>query len=118
MTNYATKNLSRLAKKFVARATRQHARRFALGGCALALGLFATLSANAQTNILTHHYDNARTGQNTGETKLTPSNVNTTTFGKIFAYPVDGYVYAQPLYMAGLTIPGKGVHNVLFVATE
>jgi hypothetical protein len=72
----------------------------------------------AQTNILTHHYDNSRTGQNLNETKLTPSNVSSTTFGKLFALPVDGYVYAQPLFVAGVAIPGHGTHNVVYIGTE
>jgi hypothetical protein len=117
MTNYATENRSQLKTKFFYRAA-QSARGIAFATSLFALALLAPQSTPAQMNILTHHYDNTRTGQNTSETKLTPANVNSTTFGKIFAYSVDGYVYAQPLYMAGLTIPGKGVHNVLFVATE
>jgi hypothetical protein len=76
------------------------------------------LSASAQTSILTQHYDNGRTGQNTNETILTPANVNATNFGKLFSLPVDGYVYAQPLYVPGVAISGKGTHNVLYVATE
>jgi hypothetical protein len=76
------------------------------------------LSVSAQTRILTQHYDNGRTGQNTAETILTTANVNSTTFGKLFALPVDGYVYAQPLYMPGVAVAGKGTHNVLYVATE
>src|SRR5271163_2635008 len=80
--------------------------------------LFGALSCFAQTSILTQHYDNARTGQNTNETILTPANVNATTFGKLFALGVDGYVYAQPLYVPNLAIPGNGTHNVIYIATE
>src|ERR1700722_6452866 len=72
----------------------------------------------AQTPILTEHYDNARTGQNTSETILTPANVSSGTFGKLFTLKADGYVYAQPLYAPNLAIPGNGTHNVIFIATE
>jgi hypothetical protein len=82
------------------------------------LALFSSYSVLAQVNVLTYHYDNTRAGQNTNETMLTPSNVNPTTFGKLFKYNVDGYVYAQPLYVSGLNIPGQGIHNALLIATE
>src|SRR5208283_5642867 len=72
--------------------------------------LLVSLPSSAQTSILTHHYDTARTGQNTGETVLNPTNVNSTTFGKLFTLTVDGYVYAQPLYVPALVIPGNGTH--------
>src|ERR1700722_20269841 len=71
----------------------------------------------AKVNVSAHHNDNARSGQILNETSLTSANVNTSQFGKLFVQPVDGYIYAQPLYVANLQIAG-GVHNVVFVATE
>ena len=76
------------------------------------------LLAASAADVLTYHNDNARTGQDLAETILNPSNVNSTDFGKVFTDAVDGAIYAQPLYMANVTIPGQGVHNVVFVATE
>ncbi len=70
------------------------------------------------TDWLTYHYDNARDGANTNEVVLTPANVNTNNFFKLFTYAVDGEVYAQPLYMANVAITGQGTHDVVFVATE
>jgi hypothetical protein len=69
-------------------------------------------------NVTTYHYDNARTGANTQETVLTPSNVNSTQFGKLFSVAVQGFVFAHPLYMANVQNIAGGTHNVLFVATE
>jgi chitodextrinase len=78
----------------------------------------ATVHVTTYPGSFTHHNDNSRTGQNTSETVLTPSNVGPNTFGKLFSYSLDGPALASPLYVAGVTIPGQGVHNVAYVATE
>ncbi len=69
------------------------------------------------TAAYTYQYNNQRTGANTFETTLTPSNVNSTSFGKKFSYSVDAYIMGQPLYVPHMSIAG-GTHNVVFVATE
>lgn len=78
------------------------------------------------TSVLSYHYDNASTGVDPTETQLTPANVKTGSFGKLYTTPLDGQVYAQPLVDAGLNIAsgintaagGAGVHDVVFAATE
>jgi hypothetical protein len=67
--------------------------------------------------VLTYHNDNERIGANTNETMLTLANVNAKTFGLLMKYPLDGYVYSQPLYFHGMEVPGKGKRNVVFVTT-
>jgi hypothetical protein len=86
-----------------------------LGRLVAALLLISS-SASAQVDILTNRYDQARTGANLSETALTTANVNVNQFGKLYSYPVDGSVYAQPLYVRGVTINGTP-RNVLYVAT-
>jgi hypothetical protein len=80
--------------------------------------LLVPFICSAQTNVLTYHNDYFHTGQNLSETILTQLNVNVSTFGLRFVMPGDGKIEGQPLYVARLTIPGNGVHNVVFVATE
>jgi hypothetical protein len=75
-------------------------------------------SASTAASVTTYHNDNSRTGTNTAETILSPSNVTVNQFGKLFSYSVDGDVYAQPLYLANITVGSKGVHNVVYIATE
>ena len=82
---------------------------------ALAL-VFGASGVHAQ--VTTSQYDNLRTGATLGEKTLTPQNVNASQFGKLGAFKVDGAVYAQPLFVPGVEIAGKGKHDVLFVATE
>jgi hypothetical protein len=72
----------------------------------------------SEIDVITYHYDNQRTGQNTNETILTTANVNSTKFGKLGAFTVDGKVDAQPLYLSNVSVPGHGTRNVLYVATE
>ena len=81
------------------------------------LGCVIAVPAFGQASVLTQHNDNARTGQNMSETILNTSNVNVNQFGKLFAMPSDGQVYAQPLYVPGVTINGA-VHNIVVIATE
>ena len=80
-----------------------------LGGANLAYG---------QVSVTTYHNDNGRTGQNTNETILTPSNVKVAGFKKLFTSSVtlDSWASAQPLYGANVTIAGA-LHNVVYVAT-
>ncbi len=88
--------------------------------CAFCLIFLMALGVDAgwaQVSVLTQHNDNSRSGANLNETSLTTANVNVSSFGKLFAMPVDGFVYAQPLYLPSVKMPNSGTHNVLFVAT-
>jgi hypothetical protein len=78
----------------------------------------SAIVANIANNaVLTYHNDDVRDGAYLQEVTLTPTNVNSTQFGKLLAYPVDGQIYPQPLYISGLAIAG-GTHDVVFVETE
>src|ERR1700722_7003924 len=77
-----------------------------------------TALASSTTDVVTYHYDIARTGHNLQETILTTSNVNSSSFGKLFTFPIDGIIDAQPLYLSAVAIPGAGTHNVVYTVTE
>ncbi len=77
----------------------------------------ATPAVTAATGVFTFHNDNARTGLNPQEIVLTKANVNVSSFGRKFSYPVDGVVLAQPLYLSGVNVPGQGTFDVVYVAT-
>lgn len=85
--------------------------------------LTPTTVAGAQTapenliSVLTNRYNTARTGANLEETILNQANVNPDQFGKLFSREVVGHIYAQPLYVPNVDIPGQGTHNVVYVAT-
>jgi hypothetical protein len=76
------------------------------------------IQSASHAQVLTAQYDNFRTGADLHERRLKPSNVNTHDFGRLFSRTVDGDVFAQPLYVPSLAIPGVGKRNVVFAATE
>jgi hypothetical protein len=78
----------------------------------------ATVEVTTFPGTLTWRNDNTRSGVNSQELALAPATVSSSTFGKLFSCPIDGYAYAQPLYAPNLAIPGDGMHNVIFVVTE
>jgi hypothetical protein len=85
--------------------------------CLICFSLCTALVSSA-TDVVTYHNDIARTGQNLQETILTTGNVNSSNFAKLFTFPVDGIIDAEPLYLSKVSIPGKGTHNVVYTVTE
>jgi len=85
-------------------------------GSAIAIVAFVVTPVEGQ--VTTSQYNNQRTGAVLDEVYLAPGNVNVSQFGKLGAFKVDGAVYAQPLFVPAVDIPGKGKHDVVFVATE
>jgi hypothetical protein len=80
--------------------------------------IFALFAMAAAAQVTTSQCDNSRTGATLNEKTLTPQNVSVQHFGKLGAFKVDGAVYGQPLFIPAVEIPGKGRHDVLFIATE
>ena len=77
-----------------------------------------TRGQSPQVNVLTQHNDNGRTGANLNETTLSTINVTVGQFGKLFSRSVDGQTYAQLLYVSNVNFGTRGIHNVVYVATE
>lgn len=93
-------------------------RKFYYGAGSIALCLLLLAQTHAQVSVTTYHNNNSRTGLNSQETILTPSNVSNHGLHRLFYQWVDANIFAQPLYVPSLAIPGQGTHNVVFVATE
>ena len=89
------------------------------GGTLFSMGLrvLSVHAAPANTAVVTFKGNNQRTGNFSNETTLATNNVNVSDFGKRVAYPVDGQVYAEPLYVPNLTVNGSQ-HNIVFIETE
>jgi hypothetical protein len=77
-----------------------------------------TLASSNASDVVTHHYDAMRSGTNPHELTLTPTNVNSGTFGKVAEFTVDGQIDGQILYLNQVAIPGVGNKNILYFATE
>ena len=69
------------------------------------------------SDVLTYHNNNARNGVQSAETTLTPASVSSATFGKLYSFPVDSYLFAQPLYVGGLGMPDGALHDVVYAAS-
>jgi hypothetical protein len=70
------------------------------------------------TGVYTYHNDLNRDGANTHEFALTKSTVTASRFGKLTSCAVDGAIFAQPLWVANVTMGDGKPHNVVYVATQ
>ena len=113
-TSVATINSAGLATGVASGSTSVSA---AQGGVTGNVAFSVTVAAGTGVNVPTWHVDTNRSGLNANEASLTTANVNSSSFGKLFTYLVDGYVYGTPLLMSDITINGKA-HNVIYAATE
>jgi len=92
-------------------------KRIALGLLTSVLCAVLTTSVKAQQSVWTQHNDQARTGWYPYETTLNTGNVNTNNFGLLYTQATDDKIMAQPLIVMRLNMPGKGIKNVIFIAT-
>jgi len=87
------------------------------GSSKVSISITVTGSLPPPPSVTTLGYSSRRNNVNMAEYILTPTNVRVTTFKKLFSYPVDGYIYGQPLFVPSLKVNGA-THNVVYVATE
>jgi hypothetical protein len=102
------------------KSLRRNASACAWAVVATLVSILCSPSAGAQEFVTTYHYDNNRTGWNSKETKLTPANVGSASFGFLQSVALDDQVDAQPLVIPGVTITGgthQGKHNAVYVVT-
>jgi hypothetical protein len=67
-------------------------------------------------SIPASNFNDNRTNWNAAETQLTPTFVESGSFGLRGSYAVDSYITSQPLYLEGVTVSGVS-RNLLIVAT-
>ena len=113
----ASSTLSGVATTFTAPATAGVYSLTATSVTDMTKSATVTFGVTDLAGVFTYHNNLSRNGSNPSEYALTPSNVSSTSFGKLFSCTVDGAIYAQPLWVANLTVNGAK-HNVVFVATE
>jgi len=84
--------------------------------------LFAASSSFAHGQaVTTYHVDNNRTGWNSHETVLTPSNVGSSSFQLLKSVALNDQVDGQPLFVPGVNITAgshQGQHDVVYIAAE
>jgi hypothetical protein len=81
------------------------------------LSLLFSGGAPAQTSVVTQHNDIARSGANVGETILTPANVNTATFGRIFTFLAGGGDALVTADLGTMSFPAAGNYAFKFTVT-
>jgi hypothetical protein len=67
-------------------------------------------------DVLTQHADNDRSGAY-AEDLLDWKNVSVESFGKVGEYATQGFIWAQPLFVSGVPVAGKGTKDLVIVAT-
>jgi hypothetical protein len=109
--------INRTSRRMVAPAVNLRIVSLSFVSLVVALAFLAAPSAFAQVDVLTAQYDLNRTSSNMQEMVLTPANVNSTQFGKLFTRVVDAPFYASPLIVTNFNVPGVGMRDLVFIAT-